>query len=71
MLAYLAIFAGDVAEAQRLLDRAWEGRTLAGDDRLSARFALARLDDRDVILHIDGDGRVAAGDQKHAVAELF
>ena len=34
VLAYLAIFAGDVAEAQWLLTRAWEGRTRAGDDRL-------------------------------------
>src|SRR4029077_13107540 len=56
VLAYLAIFAGDVAEAQRLLTRAWEGRASAGDDRLAATIAMrsaflaaSRLDGRDAV----------------------
>ena len=40
VLAYLAIFAGDVAEAQWLLTRAWEGSARAGDDRLAATIAM-------------------------------
>jgi DNA-binding CsgD family transcriptional regulator len=40
VLAYLAIFAGDVTEAERLLRRAWEGRTRADHDRLSATIAM-------------------------------
>ena len=39
VLAYLAIFAGDLEVAQRLLMRAWKRRALAGDDRLSATIA--------------------------------
>lgn len=39
VLAYLAIFAGDLESAQRMLDRAWERRALADDDWLSATIA--------------------------------
>jgi DNA-binding CsgD family transcriptional regulator len=39
ILAYLAIFAGDLEAAQRLLALAWERRALADDDRLSATIA--------------------------------
>jgi DNA-binding CsgD family transcriptional regulator len=39
VLAYLAMFAGDLEAAQRLLTRAWDRRALAGDDRLSATIA--------------------------------
>ncbi|MDA0164410.1 LuxR C-terminal-related transcriptional regulator [Solirubrobacter ginsenosidimutans] len=39
VLAYLAIFAGDLEAAQRLLALAWERRELADDDRLSATIA--------------------------------
>ena len=42
-----------------------------GDDREAARLALPGLDDRDVILEVDRDRRVAAGDQIDAVAELL
>ena len=37
----------------------------------TAGLALSRLDDGDVILEVDGDSRVAAGNQKHAVAQLL
>ena len=40
--AYLAIFAGDLEAAHRLLERAWEHRALAGDPRLSATIAQRR-----------------------------
>jgi DNA-binding CsgD family transcriptional regulator len=39
VLAYLAMFAGDLEAAQSLLTRAWERRELAGDARLSATIA--------------------------------
>ena len=39
VLAYLAIFAGVVEEAQRLLTRAWEQRGLVDDSRLAATIA--------------------------------
>ena len=39
VLAYLAMFAGDLETAQRMLSRAWDRRELAGDDRLSATIA--------------------------------
>ena len=39
VLAYLAIFAGDLSAAQRMLGLAWDRRALAGDDRLSATIA--------------------------------
>jgi DNA-binding CsgD family transcriptional regulator len=39
VLAYLAMFAGELATAQRALARAWDRRGLAGDDRLSATIA--------------------------------
>ena len=39
VLAYLAMFDGDVAAADRLLTRAWERRELARDDRLAATIA--------------------------------
>ena len=39
VLAYLAMFAGDLDGAQRMLTRAWERRALADDDRLSATIA--------------------------------
>ena len=39
MLAYLAIFAGDLETAQRLLTRAWDRRDLSGDDALAATIA--------------------------------
>ena len=39
VLAYLAIFAGDLGAAQEKLTRAWEWRRLAGDDRLAATIA--------------------------------
>jgi DNA-binding CsgD family transcriptional regulator len=39
VLAYLAMFAGDLEAAQRLLTRAWDRRALADDDRLSATIA--------------------------------
>ncbi len=40
--AYLAIFAGDLEPAQHLLERAWEHRALAADERLSATIAQRR-----------------------------
>jgi DNA-binding CsgD family transcriptional regulator/tetratricopeptide (TPR) repeat protein len=42
VMAYLAIFAGDLETAQRLLERAWERRAVEGDDRLSATIAQRR-----------------------------
>ena len=39
VLAYLAMFAGDVDAAERLLTRAWERRALVDDARLSATIA--------------------------------
>jgi DNA-binding CsgD family transcriptional regulator len=39
VLAYLAMFAGDLTAAQRMLRRAWDRRGLAADDRLSATIA--------------------------------
>jgi DNA-binding CsgD family transcriptional regulator len=39
VLAYLAMFAGDLAAAQRRLSRAWDRRDRGGDDRLSATIA--------------------------------
>ena len=42
MWAYLAIFAGDLEPAQHLLERAWEHRALAADERLSATIAQRR-----------------------------
>ena len=39
VLAYLAMFAGDLEAAQGLLTRAWERRALADDARLSATIA--------------------------------
>jgi DNA-binding CsgD family transcriptional regulator len=39
VLAYLAMFAGDVAAAQRMLTRAWDRRALVDDPRLSATIA--------------------------------
>ena len=39
VLAYLAIFAGDVEAATEMLNRAWARRALAHDDRLSATIA--------------------------------
>ena len=39
VLAYLAMFAGDLEGAQRMLRRAWDRRALADDDRLSATIA--------------------------------
>jgi DNA-binding CsgD family transcriptional regulator len=39
VLAYLAMFAGDLEEAQRLLTRAWERRAVVDDVRLSATIA--------------------------------
>ena len=39
VVAYLAMFAGDLATAQRMLRLAWDRRELAGDDRLSATIA--------------------------------
>lgn len=39
VLAYLAMFAGDLQSAQELLTRAWDRRELAGDARLSATIA--------------------------------
>ena len=39
--------------------------------REAARLALAQLDHRDVILEVDRESAVAAGDEIHAVAELF
>ena len=39
VLAYLAMFAGDLAAAQRMLRLAWDRRELVGDDRLSATIA--------------------------------
>jgi DNA-binding CsgD family transcriptional regulator len=39
MLAYLAMFAGDLSTAQRMLGHAWDNRELVGDDRLSATIA--------------------------------
>jgi DNA-binding CsgD family transcriptional regulator len=42
VLAYLAAFADDVDEAERLLTRAWDRRALADDARLSATVAQRR-----------------------------
>ncbi len=39
VLAYLAIFAGDLETAQRLLTRAWDRRDLSNDDALAATIA--------------------------------
>jgi DNA-binding CsgD family transcriptional regulator len=39
VLAYLAMFAGDLGTAQSTLTRAWERRGLADDDQLSATIA--------------------------------
>jgi DNA-binding CsgD family transcriptional regulator len=39
VLAYLAMFAGDLEAAQRMLRRAWDRRSLADDERLSATIA--------------------------------
>jgi DNA-binding NarL/FixJ family response regulator len=39
VLAYLAMFAGDLATAQRMLRQAWDRRGLVGDNRLSASIA--------------------------------
>ena len=39
VLAYLAMFAGDLEVAQRMLTRAWDRRERADDDRLSATIA--------------------------------
>ncbi len=39
VVAYLAMFAGELATAQRMLRLAWDRRELAGDDRLSATIA--------------------------------
>lgn len=39
VLAYVAIFDGDLTAAQTLLTRAWERRDLAGDDRIAATIA--------------------------------
>jgi hypothetical protein len=39
VLAYLAMFAGDLSTAQRMLALAWERRDLVGDGRLSATIA--------------------------------
>jgi DNA-binding CsgD family transcriptional regulator len=39
VVAYLAMFAGDLATAQRMLRLAWDRRELVGDDRLSATIA--------------------------------
>jgi DNA-binding CsgD family transcriptional regulator len=39
VLAYLAMFAGDLAAAQRMLRFAWDRRELVGDARLSATIA--------------------------------
>src|SRR5262245_10625250 len=53
-------------------DRLVRNQTLRlGDDRESARFALPRLDEGNVVLEVDRDDRVAAGDQVDAVAELL
>ena len=40
-------------------------------DRVSPFFALARLDDRDVVAGVDRDGGVSAGDQIDTVPELL
>jgi len=42
VLAYLAVFADDVGEAERLLTRAWDRRALVDDARLSATIAQRR-----------------------------
>ncbi len=39
VLAYLAMFAGDLMPAQQMLARAWERRALTNDDQLSATIA--------------------------------
>ena len=39
VLAYLAMFAGELEPAQRMLARAWERRGLTNDDQLSATIA--------------------------------
>ena len=56
----------------QVLDRLVGNQTLGfGDDGQRARLVLPRLDERDVVLEIDCDHGVAAGDQVDAVTELL
>ena len=69
VLAYLAMFDGDLAAAERLLTRAWERRNLAGDDRLaatiaqrSAFLATSRMRGREAVEWADRALALAPGD---------
>ena len=69
VLAYLAMFAGDLSDAQRLLARAWERRVVIADDRLSATIAqrsallaTSRLRGREAIEWVRRATRLAPAD---------
>jgi DNA-binding CsgD family transcriptional regulator/tetratricopeptide (TPR) repeat protein len=69
VLAYLAMFAGDLEAAQRLLTRAWERRAVVDDARLSATIAqrsaflaTARLRGREAIAWAQQAMTLAPGD---------
>jgi DNA-binding CsgD family transcriptional regulator len=70
VLAYLAMFAGDLEAAQRLLTRAWERRAVVDDVRLSATIAqrsaflaTARLRGREAIEWAQRAMALAPGDR--------
>ena len=69
VLAYLAMFAGDLNPAQQMLARAWERRGLANDDQLSATIAqrsaflsTSRLRGREAIEWVERAAALAPGD---------
>jgi DNA-binding CsgD family transcriptional regulator len=69
VLAYLAMFAGDLAPAQKMLTRAWERRGLANDDQLAATIAqrsaflsTSRLRGREAIDWVDRAAALAPDD---------
>ena len=75
-------FGDERAEAAGVIDMAmgvdhvpdgfvWNQAPGLGDHGQCARPILPRLDERDVVLEIDRDYRVAAGDQVNAVTELL